>query len=364
MNRAAAVSLAALALLLTLSHADKITVAVMSLKNASGVTADDAELLSDRLRIELFNTNVFAVMERSQMQDILKEHAFQMSGACNDEGCMIEMGQILGVETLIGGSIGKLGDMFLVNLRAIDIRSGRISAVVSEDISGSIEKVVKLLPSIAARLAAASTKGSQPKVIAITTPPPVPSPPEPLASPAPPEPVSSDPRTPPPPLPVESSPLPHCDSKVYLEIPEFTMQQIGADSLSSEEMQRLNEDIANELEGPLDECLFNDVEIATRGQIAAMSGCNSLVIRLALENYTTEPGTREQFKGTATVAFAYYEGVNSATPFHIERYTETGAQHWGEYEPFQNVFEEIAESIEDQDMGPVFRDVRARIRKL
>jgi hypothetical protein len=129
-------------------------------------------------------------------------------------------------------------------------------------------------------------------------------------------------------------------------------------------MQRLNEQVAGEIEEILDECLYGDVEIASRSQIAAMSGCKSIVLRLTLNQYSTKPGTRDQFYGTANVTFSWFDGIDAATPFHAEVFNETGSQHWGEYEPFGNAFEEIAETLEEHDMGAYMRDIRARVRKL
>jgi len=126
--------------------------AVIGMKNAEGVTVGEADIIADRLRIELFSTGKVSMMERDQMQDILKEQGFQQSGACTDEACMVEIGQLLGVERLISGSIGKLGSMFLLNFRSIDVRTGKIVKVVSKDISGSIEDVVQYLPNIASQL--------------------------------------------------------------------------------------------------------------------------------------------------------------------------------------------------------------------
>lgn len=369
----------ALAVILVAAHiafgqiSSKISVAVMNLKNASGVSADDADLLSDRLRIELFNTGRFGVMERSQMQEILKEQGFQHSGACTDEGCMVEMGQVLGVSLLIGGSIGRLGGMYLVNIRAIDVKTAKIVAVVSEDIEGDITKLVRALPQMSARLAAsqkssapATAPAAQPAkseppraqkaqpgkaepVAAVSEPTPVPEPepqPEPASEP---EPVSSD--------------APECDEKVYLEKTAFTAEDLRS-SLTSDEMTKLNDDITGELEERLDECLMGDVDIQTRENIAAMSGCKAIIIRITLEDYTTKAGSRNQVVGTATVTFSYFEGTDATTPFHQEKITESGAQHWGEYEPFQNAFEEIAETIMDHDMGSYMRLVRGKIRKL
>ncbi|HUI93382.1 MAG TPA: CsgG/HfaB family protein [Chitinivibrionales bacterium] len=130
----------------------KTNIAVINMKNASGVTAGEIEVITDRLRGELFNTGKVNVMERDQMQEILKEQGFQQSGACTNEECMVQIGQLLGVEQLVTGSLGKVGSMFLVNLRIIDVKTAKITKVVSEDIKGDIEEVVGRLPGIAAQL--------------------------------------------------------------------------------------------------------------------------------------------------------------------------------------------------------------------
>ncbi|MBD3241590.1 MAG: hypothetical protein GF331_13455 [Chitinivibrionales bacterium] len=331
----------------------RASVAVMTLKNAAGVSPEDAELLSDRLRIELFNTGMFSVMERSQMQEILKEQGFQLSGSCTDEGCMVEMGQILGVNQLIGGSIGRLGTMYLINLRCIDIKTAQIVAVVSEDIPGSIEKVVKVFPVIAARLA-----GVKEPVIA-SPPPPKESASdesdrqEQIAMSAPPKVGPTE----------EPAEMLECDEKVYLEKTAWTAADLRF-SLDAQKMSELNDEVTDEIEEGFDHCLYDDVEIATREQLAHMPPCNALVIRCVLDSYTTEDGSRGQIKGTATVSFYFYQGTTAQQPFQQVQMSETGSQHWGEYEPFQNAFEEINDEIQDQDFNSYMKELRKYIRTL
>ncbi len=140
----------------------KTNIAVINMKNASGVTSGEIEVISDRLRGELFNTGKVNVMERDQMQEILKEQGFQQSGACTNEACMVEIGQLLGVEQLVTGSLGKVGSMFLVNLRVIDVKTAKIVKVVSVDIKGDIEEVVGALPGIASQLVGPAAQAPQP----------------------------------------------------------------------------------------------------------------------------------------------------------------------------------------------------------
>ena len=134
------------------SGTTKRNIAVITLRNTSGITAGEAELITDRLGSELFSTGRVNVMERDKMDDILKEQGFQQSGACTDEACLVEMGQLLGVQGLISGSIGKLGAMFMINIREIDVGTGAVLRVVSEDVRGEIEDLAGRLRTIAKRL--------------------------------------------------------------------------------------------------------------------------------------------------------------------------------------------------------------------
>jgi curli biogenesis system outer membrane secretion channel CsgG len=62
---------------------------------SSGVSDGEAISLTDALRSELGKTGKYQVMERTQMDDILKEQGFQQSGACNNETCALEIGKLM-----------------------------------------------------------------------------------------------------------------------------------------------------------------------------------------------------------------------------------------------------------------------------
>jgi hypothetical protein len=150
----------------------KINYAVMPLKNGDGVSAGEASLITDRLRIEIFQTHKVNIMERDQMQDVLQEQGLQNSGACNDDACLVQMGQLLGVERMVTGSLGRLGTtMFMLNLRVIDVSTGQLLSVESADIRGQIEDVVSFLPGISKKIVGMSSEPTTPAVIAPVAPP-------------------------------------------------------------------------------------------------------------------------------------------------------------------------------------------------
>ena len=80
------------------------TIAVLDFQ-ANGITESEATLLTDRFRVELVSTWQYTVIERGQMEEVLKEQGLQQSG-CTTTECAVEVGNFLGAEQIIGGTIG------------------------------------------------------------------------------------------------------------------------------------------------------------------------------------------------------------------------------------------------------------------
>lgn len=127
---------------------NKPNIAVMSLKSVSGISSGEAILMADRIRAEFFNSGRVNVMEREQMSTILAEQGFQQSGACIDDKCMVEVGQLLGVQIIVSGSVGLLGSTYMLNLRAVDVRTGRMVASVSRDAKDNLDNLVEEIGNI------------------------------------------------------------------------------------------------------------------------------------------------------------------------------------------------------------------------
>jgi TolB-like protein len=131
---------------------ERMVVAVTDFE-PQGVVAGDVNILIDRLRSELVNTQVFRVMERKQMSVILEEQGFLQSGACDASQCQVEMGRLLGVDYMIVGVVGMLGGSYTVSARVLDVETGEILYTVNEDFRGEIIDVLsQVIPRVAARL--------------------------------------------------------------------------------------------------------------------------------------------------------------------------------------------------------------------
>jgi TolB-like protein len=117
-------------------------IAVMELE-AKNMSRQEAGVLTDKLCSEIIKTRKFNVMERERMNEILKEQGFQQSGVCSSDECAERAGKIVGVSRMVAGSVGRVGDSYLVTLRMIDIETGKIVRNVDETTKGGIESVLE-----------------------------------------------------------------------------------------------------------------------------------------------------------------------------------------------------------------------------
>jgi len=128
------------------------TVAVYDLEGTE-ISQSDRSGLSNRLRSELFKTGKFIVVERSQMDQILKEQGIQLSG-CTSSECAVEVGQILNVQKVVVGTIEKVGSSLVTDLRLVDVGSGKVEQVASNDcLNCSVDDLLAHSRELAANLA-------------------------------------------------------------------------------------------------------------------------------------------------------------------------------------------------------------------
>lgn len=101
----------------------------------------ESSTITNRLYSELFKSRQFVILERQKMEEILKEQGFQQTG-CTTNECLVEMGKLLNVRLMVGGSVTKVNRLHSIDLRIIDVQSGEVVSVSTEDVMGSIEDVL------------------------------------------------------------------------------------------------------------------------------------------------------------------------------------------------------------------------------
>ncbi len=164
----------------TVAKTARLPVVAITGLDSRGVTGNDVSVISDNLATQLQQSGKFRVMERSQMDKILREQNFQLSVGCEDNQCAVEIGKLLGIDRIVVGSVGLVGSTYSLNLRLVDVGTGEALQTSSRNRRGSIDDVlIELVPAAVADL---SRQVTQTQVVTKAAPAPTPAAPAPVAS--------------------------------------------------------------------------------------------------------------------------------------------------------------------------------------
>ena len=143
----------------------KEIIAILDLEQI-GLTQQEATILTQRLTTKLISLNKYQVVERNNMDKILKEQKFQHSG-CTDAECAVEIGQLLNSDYIVTGSVNKFGDTYALDARLIDVGLGKSLISAEFSMTGKIDALLTTgITSIANQLCGIQTT----KQLSITEP--------------------------------------------------------------------------------------------------------------------------------------------------------------------------------------------------
>ncbi len=133
------------------SQDSRQTVAVIDF-DASGISQLEATSLTNRFRTAVGDVGAMRLVERGKMEEVLQEQGFQLTGCTSIvarnllplyfEECAVEVGQLLGVQNMIGGSIGRVGETFTIDVRMISVQSGISLKTKQQTYAGEIDDLI------------------------------------------------------------------------------------------------------------------------------------------------------------------------------------------------------------------------------
>ena len=138
--------LLALILVSQLLGADRI--AILDFQG-EGVSSNESKTFTDRVRTALVGYSQFEVMEREKFEAIMAEQKIQLSGICAED-CIVEVGQVAGVQYMVSGDVRKLRNTLFVAARIIDVETSKLMA--SQDLTvpeDNIQALLKAAPELA-----------------------------------------------------------------------------------------------------------------------------------------------------------------------------------------------------------------------
>ena len=125
----------------------KTTVAILDFEGR-GINQMEAATLTDRLMSEMVSTDAVIMVERNQMAEILEEQGLQQAG-CTSGECAAEVGALLGVQNMISGSFGRLGNTYTIDAKMFSVESGATIRTSSKTYKGEVDGLLPIIQIVA-----------------------------------------------------------------------------------------------------------------------------------------------------------------------------------------------------------------------
>jgi hypothetical protein len=121
-------------------------IVVWTLGAKTGVSQEDIESLTGLLTSQVEKLTDCRVISEADIETILRGEAKRQD--CNGQGttCMAEIGNALGVPEMVAGDLGRVGTIWILNLRRINTRKIEVIKRISKQVEGEITDLVRVLP--------------------------------------------------------------------------------------------------------------------------------------------------------------------------------------------------------------------------
>ena len=119
---------------------DKATVAVLDFEGR-GISVMEAQTLTDRFNTAMSGTDRVVMVERGTMMDVLDEQGFE-SGGCTSDECAAEVGAMLGVQFMVSGAIGKLGETYTIDIKMFSVATGAAEKMQNVTYEGKVDGLI------------------------------------------------------------------------------------------------------------------------------------------------------------------------------------------------------------------------------
>ena len=108
---------------------EKMTIAVLSF-DPKGISLMESQALTDYFTSEINNTGSAIITDRGDINNIFSEQNIEASGCIYDD-CVTKIGALLNVEFIIKGSIVKLGDNYVIDVKMFEVSQSKSPLAVT-----------------------------------------------------------------------------------------------------------------------------------------------------------------------------------------------------------------------------------------
>jgi TolB-like protein len=119
-------------------------VAVLETLLAAGMDPTAAIPVTDKIIEELVNSGKFTVLDRANVEQILREKEFQLSSGIVRNEEIRQAGEYLGADFVVLANVSRVGSTYVISARMIDVVTGEIAAQASTEKQGKIDVLLEI----------------------------------------------------------------------------------------------------------------------------------------------------------------------------------------------------------------------------
>ncbi|MBI4979809.1 MAG: hypothetical protein HZC28_20185 [Spirochaetes bacterium] len=120
---------------------------------AKGVSDMEASIASDMFRQEMVGSGKFDVLDRKNMESIMKEQTLQQTG-CTESACAVQIGKLLNMEFMVYGVFMKVGSVFYISAEMINVETSKIEKSGRQKVA-SMDKLEESIQALVVEIAGA-----------------------------------------------------------------------------------------------------------------------------------------------------------------------------------------------------------------
>ena len=127
-------------------------VAVLDSVLAAGIDPTISAPITDKIIEELVNSRRFTVIDRANVERVLREKEFQLSSGIVRNEEIRRAGEYLGADFVVVANVSRVGSTYVISAKMIDVISGEIAAQASAEREGKIDVVLQLAKTVGAQI--------------------------------------------------------------------------------------------------------------------------------------------------------------------------------------------------------------------
>jgi outer membrane protein OmpA-like peptidoglycan-associated protein/TolB-like protein len=131
----------------------KLAVLELDFLERSGRQDPMGRMIAEFLTTAAVDSGRFSIVERSLLEKVMKELELGQSGII-EEGKAREIGRMVGAGAILTGSVSRLGNTMRIDVRLIDVESGKILAAANEITEGDLQALSRACNSLVNKIIA------------------------------------------------------------------------------------------------------------------------------------------------------------------------------------------------------------------